>query len=297
VAAPGLQVSLLVVVSGVATFADEAPNPIATGQRRHPPPPTLRRPPPRPTSGNSRAHPATPRRTRVARIEPSASDAARHRPRRCSATSAARRSPTEHQRRFSEEGREVRGANCRARRQATTSRFAYTFGVEPLQQYLIAFPDGRLQSFTSRGTRAPRRTAGQRWFNLYSEREDSAARPAALDRSPTRTGTTCAPPATRPIGRRATTPARTATRPSDRRDASPARPVTDRLAARRVGAPPGAGRSDDAGRGEWPPRALSRGAARALGDGSGDRQTRDPRRIRRRRSRSTPVHRATCGAA
>jgi predicted CXXCH cytochrome family protein len=41
---------------------------------------------------------------------------------------------------------------------------AYTFGVEPLQQYLIAFPGGRLQSLTIAWD-----TVKKRWFSLYPD--------------------------------------------------------------------------------------------------------------------------------
>ncbi len=44
---------------------------------------------------------------------------------------------------------------------------AYTFGVTPLQQYLMPFPDGRLQALgIARDTR-PKAQGGQRWFHLY----------------------------------------------------------------------------------------------------------------------------------
>ena len=43
----------------------------------------------------------------------------------------------------------------------------YTFGVEPLQQYLIAFPDGRLQALSIAWDSRPRERGGQRWFHLY----------------------------------------------------------------------------------------------------------------------------------
>jgi len=43
-------------------------------------------------------------------------------------------------------------------------RIAYTFGVHPLQQYLIAFPGGRLQSFPIAWD-----TRARRWFHLYPE--------------------------------------------------------------------------------------------------------------------------------
>ena len=44
---------------------------------------------------------------------------------------------------------------------------AYTFGVYPLQQYLVAFPDGRLQALSIAWDARPKRDGGQRWFHLY----------------------------------------------------------------------------------------------------------------------------------
>ena len=44
---------------------------------------------------------------------------------------------------------------------------AYTFGVDPLQQYLIPFPDGRLQALSIAWDTRPARNGGQRWFHLY----------------------------------------------------------------------------------------------------------------------------------
>jgi len=50
---------------------------------------------------------------------------------------------------------------------------AYTFGVEPLQQYLVAFPDGRLQALSICWDTRPAAQGGQRWFHLYpGERVD-----------------------------------------------------------------------------------------------------------------------------
>ena len=43
----------------------------------------------------------------------------------------------------------------------------YTFGVYPLQQYLIAFPDGRLQALGIAWDARPKEQGGQRWFHLY----------------------------------------------------------------------------------------------------------------------------------
>ena len=44
---------------------------------------------------------------------------------------------------------------------------AYTFGVTPLQQYLIAMPKGRYQALTVAWDSRPAGAGGQRWFHLY----------------------------------------------------------------------------------------------------------------------------------
>ncbi len=44
---------------------------------------------------------------------------------------------------------------------------AYTFGVTPLQQYLIEFPDGRYQALSVMWDTRPENEGGQRWFHLY----------------------------------------------------------------------------------------------------------------------------------
>jgi tetratricopeptide (TPR) repeat protein len=46
---------------------------------------------------------------------------------------------------------------------------AYTFGVYPLQQYLIGFPDGRYQTLGISWDSRPREEGGQRWFHLYPD--------------------------------------------------------------------------------------------------------------------------------
>ncbi len=51
----------------------------------------------------------------------------------------------------------------------------YTFGVEPLQQYLVALPGGRLQALTIAWDSRPRAEGGQRWFHLQP---DEAIAPA-----------------------------------------------------------------------------------------------------------------------
>lgn len=43
----------------------------------------------------------------------------------------------------------------------------YTFGVSPLQQYLIQFPGGRLQALSIAWDSRPKSADGQRWFHLY----------------------------------------------------------------------------------------------------------------------------------
>ena len=43
----------------------------------------------------------------------------------------------------------------------------YTFGVAPLQQYLIALPGGRLQALGIAWDTRPKAQGGQRWFHLY----------------------------------------------------------------------------------------------------------------------------------
>ena len=47
----------------------------------------------------------------------------------------------------------------------------YTFGVAPLQQYLIAFPDGRLQALGIAWDSRPKDKGGQRWLHLYPNEE------------------------------------------------------------------------------------------------------------------------------
>ena len=46
---------------------------------------------------------------------------------------------------------------------------AYTFGVDPLQQYLIGFPDGRYQALDMAWDSRPITQGGQRWFRLQPE--------------------------------------------------------------------------------------------------------------------------------
>jgi Tfp pilus assembly protein PilF len=45
----------------------------------------------------------------------------------------------------------------------------YTFGVAPLQQYLVEFPGGRLQALGLAWDTRPAEAGGQRWFHLYPD--------------------------------------------------------------------------------------------------------------------------------
>lgn len=50
----------------------------------------------------------------------------------------------------------------------------YTFGIEPLQQYLLAYPDGRLQASALAWDSREASVGGQRWFHLQP---DSSGKP------------------------------------------------------------------------------------------------------------------------
>ncbi|UFX49217.1 tetratricopeptide repeat protein [Bradyrhizobium sp. 41S5] len=47
----------------------------------------------------------------------------------------------------------------------------YTFGVDPLQQYLVEFPDGRIQALSIAWDSRPQEKGGQRWFHIYPNEE------------------------------------------------------------------------------------------------------------------------------
>jgi Flp pilus assembly protein TadD len=53
----------------------------------------------------------------------------------------------------------------------------YAFGLYPLQQYLIALPNGRLQAFGLAWDARPKDAGGQRWFDLYPDRKLSPGDP------------------------------------------------------------------------------------------------------------------------
>ncbi|WP_202410409.1 tetratricopeptide repeat protein [Pseudomaricurvus sp. HS19] len=58
--------------------------------------------------------------------------------------------------------------------QLTDYKIAYTFGVYPLQQYLIEFPGGRLQALNIVWDSRPAEEGGQRWYHLYPDEKISS---------------------------------------------------------------------------------------------------------------------------
>lgn len=48
---------------------------------------------------------------------------------------------------------------------------SYTFGIYPLQQYLVEFPDGRIQALSISWDSRSEEEGGQRWYHLYPEEE------------------------------------------------------------------------------------------------------------------------------
>jgi len=62
---------------------------------------------------------------------------------------------------------ETDGANGKL----ATFEVKYTFGIDPLQQYLVAFPDGRVQALPLAWDTRPAEKGGQRWFHLYPKEE------------------------------------------------------------------------------------------------------------------------------
>ncbi len=48
---------------------------------------------------------------------------------------------------------------------------AYTFGVFPLQQYLVRFPGGRVQALGVAWDSRPKQQGGQRWYSLYPDQK------------------------------------------------------------------------------------------------------------------------------
>jgi tetratricopeptide (TPR) repeat protein len=54
---------------------------------------------------------------------------------------------------------------------------AYTFGVRPLQQYLVPLPGGRYQALNLAWDARPRPAGGQRWLDLYAKEQPRPGEP------------------------------------------------------------------------------------------------------------------------
>ena len=61
--------------------------------------------------------------------------------------------------------------------QPQTFTVAYTLGTAPLQQYLVALDDGRIQALPFAWDARPRARGGQRWFHLYPDANVTPADP------------------------------------------------------------------------------------------------------------------------
>ena len=161
----------------------------------------------------------------------------------------------------------------------------YTFGVDPLQQYLVEFPDGRMQALSIAWDSRPSRQGGQRWFHLYPNetiRHDDILHWTKLE------------PELElhvrgvPLDRRAQELRRgraTASPPPGRRSASAARRVTARARATSPGraSSRAGGRSARATIRTWAAGALRRAARRRPG-----------RPMRRPATRRAAAHRRRC---
>ena len=74
----------------------------------------------------------------------------------------------------------------------------YTFGVTPLQQYLIEFPDGRIQPLSIAWDARPKRRAASAGF-ISIPMSGSPTTTSCIGRARHKTGTSCAPTATQPM--------------------------------------------------------------------------------------------------
>ena len=68
----------------------------------------------------------------------------------------------------------------------------YTFGAHPLQQYLVEFPEGRLQCLPLCWDSRPSEEGGQRWFHLYSSQRVDPGDPLFWTRISQNWNTGCA---------------------------------------------------------------------------------------------------------
>ncbi len=79
--------------------------------------------------------------------------------------------------RFFRKGEEFWVETDNAKGELEAFRIAYVFGVYPLQQYLVEFPGGRLQTLGIAWDSRPAAEGGQRWFHLYPDQAVTAEDP------------------------------------------------------------------------------------------------------------------------
>lgn len=79
--------------------------------------------------------------------------------------------------RFSRQGSSFLVTTENQQGKAETFRVAYTLGYAPLQQYLVAFDDGRIQALPFAWDTRARDKGGQRWFHLYPDTDVTPADP------------------------------------------------------------------------------------------------------------------------
>ena len=68
----------------------------------------------------------------------------------------------------------------------------YTFGFEPLQQYLIKTQNGKYQTLPYSWDSRPKGRGGQKWFHIYGD-DRIPEMIACIGSNPCKTGTACAP--------------------------------------------------------------------------------------------------------
>ena len=119
----------------------------------------------------------------MARLRSRSRDAGRRRHSRCSATSPTRSSPTPASRRRS---RDATASSSSTPTAPTAScadfEIKYTFGVHPLQQYLIELPGGRMQALSIAWDSRPEGAGRATLVPPLSRPEHQGGRLAALDR-------------------------------------------------------------------------------------------------------------------
>jgi len=79
--------------------------------------------------------------------------------------------------RFTRRGATFRVTTENQQGKPETFTVAYTLGYAPLQQYLVALDDGRIQALPFAWDARPRQQGGQRWFHLYPDADVTPADP------------------------------------------------------------------------------------------------------------------------